>query len=88
MLFYVPKCPNCHKPIHEPFSRLSGPIAYVHKPEGPRKGCRLIITPTIGGDPSIRVIPWTGIRLEDELAREIAAFNYGEYWKSLGLEAA
>lgn len=79
MVFHIDRCPNCSKPIHEPFSRLSGPVSYVHKLErGPRRGCRLIVIPDArGGDPTIRVVPWIhGTTLEGELEREIARFDY------------
>lgn len=75
-IFHVGSCPNCNKPIREPFSRMAGPFAYVHQPQGPQKGCRLIIIPNLeGGDPDIRVIPW-GLALEGELATEIARYDY------------
>lgn len=45
LIAYVGRCPDCGKSIREPFSRFSGPVAFIHG-----RRCRLVVVPAQRGE--------------------------------------
>lgn len=64
---YVGKCPVCGEGILPPFSRLSGPVPFLHARPG-RRSCRLIIVPAPFLGAESRVIP---VRESESLERAL-----------------
>lgn len=71
VLAYI-TCPKCRRQIREPFSRLSGPVVYVHDRPN-RSKCRLVIHPDkMGNDHRVYEVP-EDMSLESALVKALAA---------------
>lgn len=60
-------CPKCGERIRAPFSRLSGPVPFIHHTPARRGACRLIVEPSVEGDTHRAEAVPDDVRLEDAL---------------------